>query len=162
MRISLIVAMSENGVIGRGNDLPWHLPADLRRFRRLTMGHHIIMGRKTYESIGRPLPGREMIVISRQPHYSAPGATVVSNVAAALAAAAADDEAFIIGGAAIYRQAIPRVKRIYLTQIHASVEGDTQFPDVDWSRFQLVEDKLHPADEKNPFAYSFQLFQRIE
>ena len=160
MRLSLIVAMAEDRVIGRAGDLPWRLSADLRRFKRLTMNHHVVMGRKTYESIGRPLPGRRMIVITRRPDYAAPEVEVAAGLDAALSACAGDDEAFIIGGAEIYRQALPLVDRIYLTLVHAAVDGDVQFPAVDWSAWRLAEDARHAADDKNHYDYSFQVYNR--
>jgi dihydrofolate reductase len=162
MRISIIAAMSENGVIGREGRLPWHLSADLKRFKQLTMGHTIVMGRKTWESIGRPLPGRRMVVITRQSDYRAEGAEVVSNLddALALARAADDDEAFIIGGAEIYRLALPRAERLHLTLIHAKIDGDTVFPLVDWSTWQRTTSEQHRADSQNDFPFSFQIFVR--
>jgi dihydrofolate reductase len=127
-RLSLIVAVARNGVIGKDNRLPWHIPEDLKRFRALTMGHHIIMGRRTWESIGRPLPGRTSIVVTRDRNYSAPGAKVVHSLADAVAACAGDDEAFVIGGAEIYREALPQAERIYLTEVLADYPGDVWFP----------------------------------
>ena len=162
MRISIIAAMSENGVIGRAGRLPWHLAADLKRFKQLTLGHTVIMGRKTWESIGRPLPGRRMVVITRQSGYRAEGADVVSNFddALAIARAAGDDEAFIIGGAEIYRLALPRAERLHLTLIHAKIDGETVFPSVDWSIWQQTTSEAHRADDKNGFPFSFQVFER--
>jgi dihydrofolate reductase len=128
--VSLIVAMARNRVIGRGNALPWHLPADLRRFRDLTMGHPVIMGRKTFESIGGPLPGRQTIVVTRQERYAAPGCVVVHSLAAAFAAADCADEVFICGGGELYREALPLVGRIYLTVVELEVAGDTFFPEL--------------------------------
>ena len=162
MQISLIVAMSENNMIGAGGDLPWRLSADLRRFKKLTMGHHIVMGRKTYESIGRPLPGRTMVVISRKSDYQAEFGHVVHSVNAALefARTAGDDEVFVIGGGEIYRQALPLVDRVYLTRVHAEVEGDTVFPAVDFANWTLVEKEECDADGKNQFAHSFCIYNR--
>ncbi len=141
MQISIIAAMAENGVIGRDGQLPWHLKADLQRFKRLTMGHTIIMGRKTWESIGRPLPGRRMVVVTRQNGYQAEGVQVAASLddALALARLAGDEEAFIIGGAEIYRLALPLADRLYLTRVLAPVEGDTTFPEFDASHWRLVE-----------------------
>jgi dihydrofolate reductase len=164
MRISLIAAMAENGVIGRGGQLPWHLSADLQRFKRLTMGHTIIMGRKTWESIGRPLPGRRMVVVTRQAGYRADGVTVVGSLqdAFASARAAGDEEAFVIGGAEVYRQALPFTDRIYMTLVLAEVEGDTKFPDVDWETWARTESESIEADADNEFAHLFYVFERCE
>lgn len=135
MRLSLIVAISENNVIGRAGDLPWHISEDLKRFRRITTGHPIIMGRKNHESIGRLLPDRRSIIITRQRDYAVEGATVVHSLDAALAACAGEDEAFIIGGADIYALALPHVDRIHLTRVHEVIEGDVMFPPCDWTDF---------------------------
>lgn len=155
--------MAENGVIGRGGQLPWRLAADLKRFKQLTMGHTLIMGRKTWESIGRPLPGRGMVVISRQAGYAAEGADVVANLDRALkiAAEAGDEEAFVIGGAEIYRLAIPHADRIYLTLVLAEVEGDTRFPEVNWDDWQRIDADSHPADNENDHAHVFHVFDRL-
>jgi dihydrofolate reductase len=163
MKVSLIVAAAENGVIGRQNDLPWRLSADLRRFKELTMGHAVIMGRKTYESIGRPLPGRRMIVISRQPGYSAPGIETATGFEKALAIAKAhnEGEVFVIGGAAIFELAAPLAERLYLTRVHANVPGDVFFPPVDPAAWRLLESQPHPADEKNEFPFTFQRYERV-
>jgi len=162
MRISLIAAMAENGVIGREGRLPWHLAADLKRFKQLTMGHTIVMGRKTWESIGRPLPGRRMIVITRQTGYRADGVDVVSNLddAVALTRAAGDDEVFIIGGAEVYRLALPHADRLYLTRVHAKIEGDTVFPEFDVGHWQLVKSEERAADETNDFPICFERYER--
>src|SRR5438132_731590 len=147
MRISIIAAVAENGVIGRKGRLPWHLSGDLRRFKRLTMGHTIIMGRRTWESIGRALPGRRTVVVSRQPSYPVGAADV--QIAASLgnaievAVAAGDDEAFIVGGAELYREAVPTANRYYLTRVCAAVEGDTYFPEIEWGDWQLVDLEEH-------------------
>jgi dihydrofolate reductase len=162
MRVSLIVAIAENGVIGRGGKLPWHLSDDLRRFKELTMGHTVIMGRRTWESIGRPLPGRQMVVISRQPAYEAAGCQVVSNLDDALEIAQQidDDEAFVIGGEEVYRLALPRADRLYVTRVHANVEGDTRFREFDLAQWKLLESIRVDADERNEFAFSMEVYQR--
>ena len=160
MRISLIVAVSQNHVIGRAGRLPWRLAADLRRFQRLTMGHHLIMGRKTFESIGRPLPGRTSIVVTRQAQYAAAGIVVARGLDEALQAAAGDSEVFIIGGGEVYRQALSRVERIYMTVVAATVAGDTLFPELDAGLWQAVEESLHPADVRNEFAHRFIVYER--
>ena len=131
MTISIIVAMTADRVIGRDNTLPWRLPADLRRFKRLTLGHHLVVGRKTWESIGRPLPGRKMVVITRQRNFRADGVEVVHYVDDALAVARknGEDEVFIAGGEDIYRQTLARAHRLYLTRVHATLEGDAFFPE---------------------------------
>jgi len=162
MKISIIAAVAENGVVGRGGRLPWHLAADLRRFKQLTMGHTVIMGRKTWESIGRPLPGRQMVVVSRQDGYRAEGVDVASNLDAAIdvATTAGDDEAFVIGGAEIYRLALPHADRLYLTRVHAKIEGDTVFPEFDPGDWRLVESERRPADEANDFPICFERYER--
>ena len=160
MIITLIVAMSDDRVIGRGGKLPWHLSADLQRFKRLTMGHTIVMGRKTYESIGRPLPGRTSVVISRQADYRPEGVHVAPSLDAALRLAGEDDAVFIIGGAQIYEQALPRVDRLAITRVHARLEGDTFFAELDMDQWRLVEETHHEADEKNPHATTFQVYER--
>jgi len=162
---TLIVAMSENRVIGRGGRMPWHLSRDLKRFRHLTMGHAIIMGRKTFQSIGRCLPGRRSIVITRQPDFQIPGnrqsGLVVDALEAAAQATSTDPEAFVIGGGEIYRAALPSVKKIYLTLVHACIhDGDAWFPEIDFSDWELVHAEDWPADENNDFACSFQTLVR--
>jgi len=161
MRISLIVAISENNVIGRGGRLPWHLSADLKRFKRLTMGHHLVMGRRTFESIGRLLPGRTTVVLTRNADYRVEGAVVAGDFADAVASISGDDEVFVIGGQEIYRLALPHVSRMYVTAVHANVEGDTHFPDVRWDDWALIEDERFAADENNDYDYSFRVFERI-
>src|SRR3954462_5721869 len=159
MRISIIAAIAENGVIGDAGRLPWHLSQDLRRFKRLTMGHTMIMGRRTWESIGRPLPGRKTVVVTRQPAYRVdqPNGEVVPGLRAAtvFAASAGDDETFVIGGAELYREAVGAADRMYITRVHAAVEGDTYFPEIDWGDWRLVDSEEHGANEKNDFACSF-------
>lgn len=162
MPVSLIVAVSDNGVIGRDGGLPWRLPRDLRHFKRTTMGHHLIVGRRTWGEAGMPLPGRTIVVVTRDPAFRAAGATVVHSLDAALAAARGDDEPFIGGGAHIYREALARalVDRLYLSRVHAAVEGDTFFPELDLAGWQLVAEEHHPADEKNEHALSFLVYER--
>jgi dihydrofolate reductase len=162
MKVSLIAAMSENGIIGRNGRLPWHLAADLQHFKQITLGHAIVMGRRTWESIGRPLAGRRMIVVTRQSGYRAEGVEIAGSLddALALARAAGDDEVFVIGGAEIYRLALPYADRLYLTLIHAKIDGDTVFPPIDWSTWQRTASERHRADAKNDFPLSFQVFER--
>ncbi len=160
MIVSLIVAVAENGVIGRAGKLPWHLPEDLKRFKRLTVGHPVIMGRKTWESIGRPLPGRRNLVVSRTPGYAAEGAEVFASLDEALAAAAGEDEVFVIGGAALYAEAMPRADRLYLTRVHATVEGDVTFPGLDPAAWTLVSEDRREADARHDHAFSFRVYER--
>lgn len=158
--LSIVVAMDRNRLIGCGNALPWRLPADLRHFKAVTMGKPIIMGRKTWESIGRPLPGRTNIVVSRDPAYAAPGCTVVPSVEAALTAAAGAPEIMLIGGAQLYAELLPRAQRIYLTRIDATFEGDAWFPELAAADWREVERSDHAPDEQNPHPYSFVLLER--
>jgi dihydrofolate reductase len=160
MSASLIVAMTPNHVIGHQGQLPWRLAADLQRFKRLTMGHHIVMGRKTYESIGRLLPGRTTIVVSRQTSLQVPGALVVPSISAALEQAAIDPEIFFIGGAEIYRAALEVVNRIYLTIVHAELEGDAHFPPLDLGQWQVDQEESRPADDRNEYATTFRVLTR--
>ena len=161
MKISIIVAMAANGVIGRDNQLPWHLPADLKHFKQTTMGKPILMGRKTWESIGRPLPGRLNIVITRDSTYSAAGCEVVNSIDAAITAAGERDEVMVIGGAELYRQVLPYTDTIYLTRIHEAFEGDTRFPEIRHTEWHQVERVDHEADEKNSHDYSFIRLERV-
>jgi len=158
--ISIIAAMAENRVIGVDNTLPWRLPADLRHFRRLTTGHHVIMGRRNYESIGKPLPERTNIVVTRNRDYRAPGCVVAHSLEEALERAQNDAEIFVIGGAEIYQQALARADRLYLTLVHASVAGDTYFPEFAPDRWNESSRERHEADAKNPYPYSFVVYDR--
>jgi dihydrofolate reductase len=161
MLLSLVVAAAENGVIGVGNALPWHLPDDLKRFKALTMGKPILMGRKTYESIGRPLPGRTNIVITRRSGLSIPGCIVVSGIDQAIAAAGDAGELVVIGGAEVYAQALSSAAVIHLTRVHAHIEGDARFPALspdEW-REQVIE--THPADARHAYAFSYVDLERI-
>ena len=163
MKLSMIAALDTNNVIGRDNQVPWCIRTDLRRFKTLTMGHHVIMGRKTYESMNRPLSGRTNVVITRRDDWSAEGVTVVHTLEEALrlAANAGDDEPFIIGGAEIYQLAIHRADRMYLTRVHAEVEGDTWFPEFDdVSEWKLIDAEHCDADEKNEYPFSFLTYER--
>ncbi|HEV2856745.1 MAG TPA: dihydrofolate reductase [Thermoanaerobaculia bacterium] len=158
-RVSLIAAMAENRAIGIDNRLPWRLPADLKRFKALTMGHTLIVGRKTFESIGRPLPGRKMIVVTRRPDYAPPGVEVAHSVEEALAEA--QGEVFIGGGEEIFRQTLDRAGRVYLTCIQKEFPGDAFFPELDRSSWCLVEKEDHAPTVETPFAYSFRVYDRI-
>ena len=161
MKISIVVAMAANDIIGRDNQLPWHLPADLKHFKQTTMGKPMLMGRKTWESIGQPLPGRTSIVITRDRSYTAEGCKVVHSIDAAMAAAAGQEEVMIIGGADLYRQLLPRTDTIYLTRVHEAFEGDTHFPEISQREWHEVERSDHEADEKNPYDYSFIRLERV-
>jgi dihydrofolate reductase len=162
MLISLIVAMEQSRGIGRAGKLPWHLRVDLQRFKQLTTGYHLILGRKTWESIGRPLPGRKIIVISRNAAYSAPGCRLASSLLDALhlAEEAGDNETFIGGGSQIFSLALPLAQRIYLTQVHASIPCDVFFPEFDPAAWLLTSQQAHPADPENEFPFSFYTFER--
>jgi dihydrofolate reductase len=162
MPLSLIVAMTRSGVVGRAGTLPWKLSADLKRFKALTMGHAIIMGRKTYESLGRPLPGRTSIVVTRQADFRpAPEVLVAHSLTEALHLAAQDDRPFIIGGAEIYAQALAQVADLYVTWVEAEVEGDTHFPAVDWNEWREASCERHSAEAKNQYDYSFCVYHRL-
>ena len=153
--LSFVVAVAENGVMGARNQLPWRLPADLKLFKQLTMGKPIVMGRRTYDSIGRPLPGRLNIVISRNEGLRLEGSVVVNSLEAALAAAGNVPEIVIIGGAEIYRQALPRVDTIHLTRVHAQLPGDTFFPTLDEEEWRQEVVSYHAADEQHAHAFSY-------
>jgi dihydrofolate reductase len=161
VRVSLVVAAARNGVIGRDNDLPWRLPTDRRHFRRVTLGKPVIMGRLTWESIGKPLDGRTNIVVTRDPRYSAPGCRVVQSFAAALAAAEPAAEVMVVGGSQIYALALPVADRIYLTRVEAEIDGDVFFPDPPASEWREVESREAPADARNPHALRFITLDRI-
>ena len=160
--VSLIVAISSNGVIGRDGDLPWHLPADLRHFKKTTMGHHLIIGRATWDEVGKPLPGRIMVVVTRNRSFNVDGVLVAHSVEEALSLVRNDDEPFIGGGAEIYRQALEAgmVDRLYITRVHTEVEGDTFFPSIDLGKWLLADQVDHPADEKNEHPYTFECYDR--
>ncbi len=180
--MKIVVAMAENRVIGRDGELPWHLPADLKHFKKLTLGHVVIMGRKTHESIvrrlGRPLPKRRSVVLSRDPGYSAggpaqhretPGVEVASSLEQALELAAGEcavtpeggkRNVFVIGGAAVFAEALPLADRLHLTRVHAEVEGDVFFPDFDTGTWLLVSEERHQADQRHAYPFSFQVYER--
>lgn len=162
MKLSLIVAASENNVIGRGNALPWRLPDDLAFFRRTTEGHPVILGRKNYESIGRPLPNRRNIVISRKPGLAIAGCDVAGSFEEALALARSEetDEVFVIGGGEIYRQALPMADYIYLTRVHAEIEGDVVFPELAPEEWREVHREGHPADDRHAYPFTFLVYER--
>ncbi|MEE8589662.1 MAG: type 3 dihydrofolate reductase [Sulfurimonadaceae bacterium] len=157
-KISIIVAMAKNRVIGKDNDMPWHLPADLQHFRQMTLNRPIIMGRKTYESIGRPLPKRHNIIISRNVDYKVDGCDVVSSLDKAVEVAGEVEEIFIIGGGFLYNQTIDQADRLYLTFIDLDVEGDTLFPEYEHLSLKKISSEHHQKDEKNPYDYEFAEF----
>ena len=156
--LSLIVAHADNRVIGHNNQLPWHLPEDLKRFKQLTMGHHIIMGRKTYESLGRLLPGRTTVIVTRDNEYAIEGAKVVHSLPEALAVCAGDDEPFLIGGAEMYAQGLAYVTRLYITRVYAQVGGDAFFPEIEMHDWTLVSEEGHTS--VNGLHYSDMVYQR--
>lgn len=162
MIVSLIAAMDKRRGIGLGNQLPWRLSADLKRFRELTMGHHIIVGRKTFESIGKPLPGRQMIIVTRNSSFRADACLVCHSLdeALALARSRGESEVFICGGAEIYRQTLALADRLYLSFVDAEVEADTFFPEIDNQEWSEQERVFHPADEKNQFPFTFKMLAR--
>jgi dihydrofolate reductase len=162
MIVSLIVAVAQNDVIGSDNGLPWHLPDDLKRFKALSLGKPVVMGRKTFASIGRPLPGRMNIVVSRQPSLQIEAVTVVSSIDEAWAAAGAVPEVVVIGGAEIFQQVLPRVHTIHLTRVHARVPGDVFFPPLAPQAWREISMEHHPADERHQYAFSFVTLQRVE
>lgn len=166
MIVSLIAAVSENGVIGKNNDLPWHLPDDMKYFMQTTKGHHVVMGRKNYESIPekfRPLPNRTNIVVTRQEKFRAPGCIVVHDLERALAIGEsnAEPELYIIGGAEIYRQGLALTNRMYLTEIHARIDGDVFFPEFHKREWKEVSRKPHGTDERHAYAFDFVIYDRL-
>jgi dihydrofolate reductase len=160
-RICLIAALAANRVIGKNNVLPWRLTADLKRFKALTMGHPIVMGRKTYESIGRPLPGRRNLVITRNRDYNAPGCEVVSSLDAAIAACRGTREIFIIGGAGLFRESLPRAHCLEFTEIRTEIEGDVTFPEFCMGEWRETRREIHSDEAGIPFRYDFARYERI-
>lgn len=162
MKISSIVAVAENGVIGNDNDLPWRLSGDLKFFKKTTSGHHIIMGRKNFQSIGRPLPKRTNIILSRNPFFIVSNCLVAQSIEEALSIAYdnGEEEAFIIGGAKIYEQTMDIIDRLYYTEVHANPEGDVFFPKTNWDHWVLVSEEHHKADDRNEHDYTFKVFDR--
>ncbi|MGG1399395.1 dihydrofolate reductase [Bacillus salipaludis] len=159
--ISFLVAMDDHRVIGKDNQLPWHLPEDLKYFKRVTMGHPIAMGRKTHESIGRVLPGRQNIVITRQKNYQAEGCTMFYTVEDFVDfCRKQEDEIFIIGGAEIFKETFQYADRLYITEIHSEFEGDTYFPEFNHSEWKLLSSEKGIKDEKNPYDYEFKVYDR--
>ena len=162
MKISIIVAIADNGVIGSDNELPWRLSADLKRFKALTMGHHLLVGRKTFDSIGRRLPGREIIVISRGAPALPDGVELAASVNGGIerARSCGEEELFIAGGASIYAVTLTECDRVYLTRVHGDVPGDVLFPKVDWSRWNEASRQEIPADERNEYPTTFSVYDR--
>ncbi|QYF80236.1 dihydrofolate reductase [Brevibacterium sp. PAMC21349] len=159
--ISLIVAMDQNRVIGKNNKLPWHLPADLQYFKKVTMGHPIVMGRKTFESIGRVLPGRENVIVTRNQEFKAEGCVVLHDIAQIkMFADNHEEEVFVIGGAEIFKEILPFTDRLYITEIHETFEGDTFFPEIDENEWDEISSKPGNIDEKNRFAHDFIILQK--
>ena len=159
MRLSLIVAMAKNRVIGSNNQMPWHLPADFAYFKKVTLGHPVIMGRKTFESIGRPLPGRRNIVVSRNPAFRAEGVDIMTSLDAAIKACQ-NTEAFVIGGATLYAEALPHADRLFITEVDASPNGDTLFPSLDKNLWREITRARREADENNIHAMQFVVLER--
>jgi dihydrofolate reductase len=157
--ITLIVAAADNGVIGRDNALPWHLPDDLKRFKSLTLGKPVVMGRKTFESIGKPLPGRQNIVVTRDTNYRREGVTVVHDVDETVAAATGAPEIMVIGGAELFRLFLPRATRIHLTRVHADVTGDVMWPELD-NTWGVVASEPHAADERHAWPMTFEVWEK--
>ena len=166
MRKSLMVAMDQNRVIGRNNKLPWYLPEDLRYFKRTTLGKPIIMGRKTFESIGKPLPGRTNLVVTRNKSWAHPNVRVFNDLDSAYRSAEAQaeidrtGEVMVIGGGEIFTEALPDADRLYLTQVHAEVGGDAYFPEVDWGQWEEISREDYPSSDTNPYSYSFITYER--
>lgn len=159
--ISLIVAMDQNRVIGKNNKLPWHLPADLQYFKKVTMGHPIVMGRKTFESIGRVLPGRENVIVTRNQEFKAEGCVVLHDIAQIkMFADNHDEEVFVIGGAEIFKEILPFTDRLYITEIHETFEGDTFFPEIDENEWDEISSNPGSVDEKNRFEHDFIILQK--
>jgi len=158
--ITLIVAVADSGVIGRDNTLPWHLPEDLKRFKRLTMGKPIVMGRRTFESIGKPLPGRENIVVTRDTNYRREGVSVVHDVDGALRACGNAPEIMVIGGAELFRALLPRAGRIHLTRVHGNIEGDVVWPALDERDWQVVGREAFSADERHAYDMTFEVWEK--
>jgi len=159
--ISMIVAMGENNAIGKDNELLWHLPDDFKHFKSVTMGKPILMGRKTFESIGKPLPGRENIVVTRDKQFFSEGITIVNDVDAALFACEKYDEVMVIGGASFYEQMLPRADKLYITRVHESFEADAFFPEINMDDWQVLEQREHASDEKHAYSFSFVTYGRV-
>ncbi len=161
MIISIIVAVAKNGVIGKSSaGLLWHLPADLKHFKEITTGKPVVMGRTTYETIGKPLPNRKNIVLTRDPDFSAPGVVVAHSLEEAIEKAKDGEEIMIIGGRTVYQQFLPLTNRMYVTRIEAEFEGDIYFPEVNWNEWKEVATESHEPDDKNPYPYTFFTYEK--
>ena len=163
MIFSVIAAVAQNHIIGKDNDLPWHLPDDMKFFKQTTKGHTLIMGRKSFEALGKPLPGRRHIIITRKKDYQPEGVEVVHSLSEALMAAPHPDwpnEVFITGGAEIYGLALSVCNKMYITHVHGSVEGDTYFPAIDWQYWQLQSEAYHIRDDKHAYSFCFSVYDR--
>jgi dihydrofolate reductase len=158
--ITVIAAVAENNALGKENQLLWHLPDDFKRFKTLTSGHYIIMGRKTFESFPKPLPNRTHVIVSRQSNYQPEGCIVVNSLEKAIEACPKTEEVFVIGGGEIYRQSIKVADKLDLTKVHFSFEADTYFPEIDFTQWQLVFEEFHPKDERHEYAFTFETFVR--
>lgn len=158
--ITVIAAVAENNALGKENQLLWHLPDDFKRFKTITSGHYIIMGRKTFESFPKPLPNRTHVIISRQSNYHPEGCLVVNSLEKALEACPKNEEVFIIGGGEIYRQSIEFADKLDLTRVHHPFEADTYFPEIDFTKWKLVFEEFHPKDERHEYAFTFETFVR--
>ncbi|RNI25639.1 dihydrofolate reductase [Rufibacter latericius] len=160
--IALVVAIAENRVIGKNNQLIWHLPKDLQHFKKLTMGHPMVMGRKTFEAIGKPLPGRTTVIVTRQPDYAAPeGCLVTSSLEEALQQGLAlDENVLVVGGGEIYQQALPLAEVVYLTLVHESFEGDVFFPELEADAWEVTDQEEHLPDERHAYPFTFFTFRR--
>ena len=158
--ITMIAAAAENNALGKDNDLVWHLPDDFKRFKRLTSGHHIIMGRKTFESFPKLLPDRTHVIITRKEDYSPENTIVVHSMEEALKVSKLDDEAFIIGGGEIYKMGMEHADRIELTRVHGEFEADTHFPEIDKSEWEIVKDQFHDKDEKHDYSFTYLTYER--
>lgn len=160
-RLSLIVAMAKNRVIGADGKIPWHLPGELQLFKSVTMGHHIIMGRRTWESINRLLPGRTTVIVTRRQDFAVPGALIAHSLDEAIRYCAGDSETFVIGGGELYRAALPRADRIYLTVVDAEPEGDTRMPEFDTRDWRLTSTQQFPKDGRHAHDYRFEIHDRV-
>ncbi len=162
MKFTIVVAVSENGIIGNAGELPWHVSSDLKRFKKITMGHCLLMGRKTFDSVGRPLPGRRTVVLTRDRDLSIEGARVATSWAelVSVCEAAEEDEVFVVGGAQIYRLALPHAEKVHLTRMHCVVEGDASFPELPKREWQLVWEEAHGAESEGGPAFTFQVWER--
>ena len=161
IKLISIAAIAENNAIGKNNDLVWYLPDDFKRFKSLTSGHYIILGRKTFESFPKPLPNRTHVIITRQKNFQAPGHLVVNSLNEAIAAIPKNEErAFVIGGGEIYKQAMSRVDQLEITHVHTTVEGDTFFPEIDQKQWKVIEETYHPKDERHQFDFTYKTYVR--